>query len=68
MSKQYSRSYKRFCARQFEAGRQSYFSGKGPGRGRSASHGFINAHREVMADVEENRAAMAEDADRRRGF
>lgn len=67
MSKQYSRRFKRPCQR-FWAGKVAYWQGRGPGRGKAASMGYIAAHREVMADVAENAEAIADERTNRRGF
>lgn len=55
-------------AKQFHAGKVAYWQGRGPGRGKSASMGFIAAHREVMADVRANAEAIADEHYNRRGF
>lgn len=67
MSKRGS-SVKRFSSRRYHEGKSAYWQGRGPGHGKAAAVGYIRAHHEVMADVEEMRAARADADDIRRGL
>lgn len=51
MSKRGS-SVKRFCARRFHEGRAAFYAKRGPGRGKAAGMGYINARNEFEADIE----------------